>query len=676
MKRASFGSILGAVLACFAGIAMAGTNTWTSLGSGNVFVSIQAFIKPDPTTPLTIYAGVDSQPGRLLKSTDGGTTWNAILTSQNEFLDLVAAPQAPQTIYASAQGLALYKSTDGGAHWTMRNIGLTADAQGLVIDPATPTTLYAHSYDGVFKTIDGAGTWVRVLSESVNTLVIDPANRQVLYAGSSPNRILKSTNGGASWTSIASPVYSAYAMIIDLGPPSTLYVAASLPGGVYKSTDGGATWTSTNATRLNSPNSGMSTVRQLALVPGTTPALFATTQQGSDCLVYRSLDGGATWINASSGLPLSNYCTGTQLSNNLAAPQVLFAAVGGFATTFTHDASLLTPTCTLSASPSVVPDGGGTSALTAYCTPTPTSFDWSSNTGFATSASGGTVSLTQTTTYTVQGVNGNGSSNVASVTVFVPSPRLINISTRAKVLTLNEVLIGGFIIEGSTPKTVVVRARGPSLAALGAPNTLANPTLRLMSGQTTLSINDDWQTASNAAELQASGFAPSNSLESAVMMTVNPGAYTAIVSGSDGGTGMGIVEVFEVDHPEVPLINISARGSVLTGDDVMIGGFIIRGNGPQTVVVRARGPSMAQLGLLGTIADPMLRLYAGDTLIETNDNWIDAANAAQVQSSGFAPADSRESAILITLNPGAYTAIMSGVGNTTGIGIVEVFAAP
>ncbi len=251
---------------------------------------------------------------------------------------------------------------------------------------------------------------------------------------------------------------------------------------------------------------------------------------------------------------------------------------------------------------------------------------------------------------------------------------LVNIATRGQVLTGNDVLIGGFIIGGSAPKTVVVRARGPSLAALGVANALVNPSLRLMSGGTVLYDNDDWQTMPNAALLQASGFAPSNSLESAVMATLNPGPYTAIMSGSGGGTGIGIIEIFEVDHPEVPLINIATRGQVLAGEQVMIGGFIIQGNGPQQVVVRARGPSLATLGVAGTLADPVLQLFKGQALIATNDNWSTASNAAQVQASGFAPSNLQESAILITLDPGAYTAIVTGAGNTTGVGIFEVFA--
>jgi dienelactone hydrolase len=262
-----------------------------------------------------------------------------------------------------------------------------------------------------------------------------------------------------------------------------------------------------------------------------------------------------------------------------------------------------------------------------------------------------------------------------------PNPRrLANLSTRGQVRTGNDVMIGGFIIAGSSDKTVMVRARGPSLTAFGITNALANPTLQLAraSDQAMIASNDDWGSAANAAQISASGFAPSNALESAILMTLAPGAYTAIVSGAGGGTGVGIVEMYEVDRPDVPFAGISTRGQVLTGNDVMIAGFVVQGSGPQTVVVRARGPSLGAFGIANALANPMLQLVraSDQVMIAANDDWQSASNAAQLSASGFAPSNSLESAILITLDPGAYTAIASGVGNTTGVAIVEVYQVP
>jgi hypothetical protein len=256
--------------------------------------------------------------------------------------------------------------------------------------------------------------------------------------------------------------------------------------------------------------------------------------------------------------------------------------------------------------------------------------------------------------------------------------RLGNISTRGQVLTGNDVMIGGFVIAGAANKTVVVRARGPSLVPFGITNALANPVLQLVrsSDQATVASNDNWGSATNASMVTASGFAPSDPLEAAIFATLPPGAYTAIVTGAGGGTGVGIVEVFEVDRPEAPLANISTRGQVLTGNDVMIGGFVINGTDPQTVVVRARGPSLIPFGIPNALANPTLLLVrsSDQSVIASNDDWQGAANSADVLASGFAPSNALESAILVTLQPGAYTAIVSGVGGATGVGIIEVFA--
>ena len=265
--------------------------------------------------------------------------------------------------------------------------------------------------------------------------------------------------------------------------------------------------------------------------------------------------------------------------------------------------------------------------------------------------------------------------------VAVPPPppppsttRLYNLSTRMQVQTGANVLIGGLVIGGTTAKQVVIRARGPSLASAGITGVLANPVLQLFSGPNVIATNDDWGSASNAAAILATGFAPTLATESAILMTLSPGPYTAIVTGLGDTSGVGIIEAFEVDQPAAPFINISTRGPVLTVNDVMIGGFIIQGTSPQTVLVRARGPSLASAGVTGALANPRLQLFSLATEISSNDDWGTASNVAQIQASGLAPSDPLESVILITLNPGAYTAIVSGVGGTTGVGIVEVFA--
>jgi hypothetical protein len=267
----------------------------------------------------------------------------------------------------------------------------------------------------------------------------------------------------------------------------------------------------------------------------------------------------------------------------------------------------------------------------------------------------------------------------AALSVPAAAARLGNLSTRMQVLTGDNVAIAGFVIDGTASKTVVITAKGPSLTAYGINNPLPDPTLTLvrMSDQATLAVNDNWTAAPNASQISASGFAPTNGLESAILVTLPPGAYTAIVSGVNDSVGVGLVEVYEVDQPQVILSNISTRARVGTGSDVMIGGFVVQGSGPQKVIVTAKGPSLAQYGVSGTLPDPAMTLVRATdgAYIANNDNWPAFELADDLRFSGLAPTDTRESAVLVTLDPGAYTAIVSGSGEiNTGVGLVEVYA--
>jgi ELWxxDGT repeat protein len=277
----------------------------------------------------------------------------------------------------------------------------------------------------------------------------------------------------------------------------------------------------------------------------------------------------------------------------------------------------------------------------------------------------------------------NDGVNPRSLYYYVPrSPaaevtRLGNLSSRLQVGTGDNVMIGGFVIGGQAAKRVAIVATGPSLSAFGIANPMQNPTLRLVrsSDQATILTNDDWQTAANAAQLQAAGFAPPDSREAAIMADLAPGAYTAIVEGANGGTGVAVVGIYEVDQPGIPLVNLAARGPVSSGENVMIAGFIIQGPNPQTVAVVATGPSLAAYGIANPLANPALAIVraSDQSVVATNDNWMDAANAAQLEGKGFAPLQANEAGILVTLPPGAYTAIVSGAAGSAGIGVVGVY---
>ena len=303
--------------------------------------------------------------------------------------------------------------------------------------------------------------------------------------------------------------------------------------------------------------------------------------------------------------------------------------------------------------------------------------------------------------------------------------RLINISTRGPVLNSPNLMHGGFVFGGNIPKTLLIRGRGPSIggAPYFVPGTMSNPKIELYSGQTMIAQNDNWQTTNpqcdspliecfGTTEIVATGKDPCQPFpgqsssppgcaqEAVLLVTLPPGPYTVIMSGVAGSTGVGIIEVFDPDSDTLPkLANISTRGTVLTSPNFMHGGFIIgAGTGNKTVLIRGRGPALAGSPFFvpGTLSNPKIELYSGSTVIAQNDNWqttnpqcdspaVSCGNAADIVATGRdscqpfpgetspPPGCAQEAAILVTLPPGPYTVIMSGVGAATGTGLIEVF---
>ena len=258
-----------------------------------------------------------------------------------------------------------------------------------------------------------------------------------------------------------------------------------------------------------------------------------------------------------------------------------------------------------------------------------------------------------------------------------PAAQAINLSTRMRVQTGDNVGIGGFIITGSAPKHVLLRAIGPSLTSISG--ALADPVLELPgSGGFATITHDNWQDdPAQAAAIIATGIPPTNNLESAIDATLLPGAYTAIVRGKNNTTGVALVEVYDLSQAVMAkLANISTRASVGTGSDIVIAGFILgNNNGLDQIIVRGIGPSLTSLGVPNALANPTLELRDSNAavLISNNDWQDDPVQAAQLTAAGLAPADPLESGIAIALSPGAYTALLSGVNNTTGVGLVEVY---
>jgi hypothetical protein len=267
-----------------------------------------------------------------------------------------------------------------------------------------------------------------------------------------------------------------------------------------------------------------------------------------------------------------------------------------------------------------------------------------------------------------------------------------NISTRAFVQTGDNVLIGGFIIQGTQAKRVIIRAIGPDLTQYGVPNPLVNPTLELHNSTGALiASNDNWQqtiiggiiTMNQVRDIRNSGYAPGDGRESAIIADLEPGNYTAIVRGVNNMTGIALVEVYDLSPGLSSILrNISSRAFVQTDENVMIGGFIVQGSEPKRVIIRALGPELIRYGVPNVLPDPTLDLHNHTgALIASNDNWqttviggiITEDQVNDIQNSGHAPTQPTESAIIATLPPGSYTAIVHARSIIVGVALVELY---
>lgn len=275
------------------------------------------------------------------------------------------------------------------------------------------------------------------------------------------------------------------------------------------------------------------------------------------------------------------------------------------------------------------------------------------------------------------------------------SDRLANISTRGRVGGADDAMIAGFVISGSAPRPVLVRAIGPALANFGLVGTLADPKLTLFRGGTQLMVSDDWSAeaaansiVSTSARLGAFGL-PNPGRDAVVLATLDPGSYTAQVTPASGGPGVALVEVYDAGDDAVPaaprLINIATRGRVGTGENVLIAGIVVTGNAPKRLLIRGVGPALGTFGITDALADPVLTLQSGQTTLQTNDDWWQPASgltssdlsAAAVSVGAFAlPISSRDACLLLTLQPGNYTAQVTGKNGTAGVALIEVYELP
>ena len=265
--------------------------------------------------------------------------------------------------------------------------------------------------------------------------------------------------------------------------------------------------------------------------------------------------------------------------------------------------------------------------------------------------------------------------NDALILPFTPPGKAVNIASRVFVDTGERVAIAGFIVTGDVPKKVLLRGIGPSLTANGVPTPLGDPTLTLFDDSSNMLMsNDNWKQSTQAAEIMDTGLPPQNDFESAIIATLAPGLYTAVLAGNNGGNGNGLIEVYDLDTgASSTLGNVSTRGFVGTGDNALIGGLIIDSGENPIVVLRALGPVLASNGIAEPLLDPTIELHdENGAVMAFNDNWKEGQPQAVVATQ-FAPGDDRESAIVAFLAPGKYTAVVRGKDNTTGVALVEAY---
>jgi hypothetical protein len=361
--------------------------------------------------------------------------------------------------------------------------------------------------------------------------------------------------------------------------------------------------------------------------------------------------------------------TPTATATATATPTATATATATPTTTATATATS-TPTTTPVSSPT--PTSTATASATATATATPISSPTATATATATPTASATATPTATASATVP-----PSPTPSATPRTAPAPQALNISTRLRVETGENVLIAGYIITGNANKSVVVRGMGPSLSAFGLTGVLLDPVLELRaSNGSPVAMNDNWKD-SQRSEIEATLLQPNDDRESVILTNLAPAAYTAILTGKNNTSGIGVIEVYDKDPTaDSQLGNISTRGLVQGGNSVMIGGFILGGGSDSSqIVLRGIGPSLTQFGVNNALADPTIELHDanGSTLL-SNDNWTDdTISAAFLIAKGLNPQNNKESAIFTLLPSGAYTAILAGKDGSTGIGLIEIF---
>jgi hypothetical protein len=661
--------------------------------------------------------------GGFAYTTNGGTTWTFPGSLSTVFRSdpVLFSTETGTFFYLSLiSGFQddIWRSLNGGQSWVRLAPATGGDKQWFTIDNSNSSghgfqyqfwTSGASSFDTrqFTRSMDGGLTWMNPINlpntPAYGTLDVDSSGN-LFIGGFNPNgqnfwclrssdakiskvtptfdRITEVDLGGVlNINQLINPVglVGQSFLAVDRSGSSTnnnIYMLASVTpnDGLHasdvmfaKSTDGGQTFSPPR--RINddlSPGSFRANpntwhwLGTFSVAPnGRLDAVWLDTRNAANNtdsqLFYSfSTDGGDTWSpNVAASAPFNPFL-GYPNQNKMGDYITMVSDNGGgnvaYCATFNQEEDIYY----VRVDPALVP------------TPTPTPTPIATATPTATPASTATPSGTPEPTSTPSGTPGMTS-------------QAVNLSTRMRVQTGDNVGIGGFIITGSGPKHLLIRAIGPSLSQFGVPSPLPDPVLELHGPGTFVPINNDnWQDdPTQRALIEATGLQPTNALEAAIEVRLPPGAYTAVVSGKNNTTGVGLIEVYDLDPSAASKLgNISTRAFVSTGNDIVIAGFILGNNsGADRVVVRGIGPSLTSLGVPNALANPTLELRNNNgALLVANNDWQDDSNqAAELINAGLSPSDNLESGIATTLPPGLYTALLAGFSNGTGIGVIEVY---
>lgn len=631
-------------------------------GQDNLFFAVaNAITKMSPDGTLAAFAGTAGQPG----STDG-------MGTAARFLGLRGLAAAPNGDVYVVDENTIRKITAQGAVTTLA--GAAGAAGG---NDGTGSAAHFNYPTGL--TVDASGNLY--VAEPLNNVIrkVTPAGVVTTLAG------LANVSGITDGTGSSARLSSQLRWITCDRTTGNLYVL-----------DGGQL-------RKITPDGTVTTFYGLGPFTGRLAADAAGNLVVTDTkLVWRVTAAGvATLLGGDASAPLG-FADGTGMAAHFGGASGVAVASDG--RVFVRQGDVLSV-----GTPNGAPTVGAVSPVTTpsnqsvYVTLSASDPDGDPLAYMITSAVGGTATVagnlatftptpgaTGTGSFSFTASDGSATSAIGTVNVTItpPATMLVNISTRSQVGTGDNVLIAGFVLTGpaTTPKNVLIRASGPVLAGQNVGNPLSHPVITLVQGGTVLASNQGWSTAGNAAAIAATGTAvgafsfPSGSNDSALLIQLLPGVYSALVSGADGN-GISLVEVYdgEVANASAHPVNVSTRGLVGTGDNVLIAGFAVSGTAPQKFLIRAVGPGLAGFNVTSRLADPQFHLYKDSTVLMQVTGWTNDTEmqAAVTQTGAFPlPAGSADAAAVVTLEPGNHSVIVSSRSGATGIALVEVYQLP